>query len=717
MNRLIRRGALPTRVTVICLAFVAMAVPAVTSPARAAATAPELPPHVEGAPISFLETFTGKPTNPTPWNRRDWDVFQTSRDIRSWAAPDPVDAHHAFSNCGDVASGGSHHVDSWSETVFQCNDHVMTSINGTPGYAAIYLSPPVMADFSSGPSTISFDVSTFVSSSRDWLDVLITPFTESMSYPFRSDLEVDGSGLPRNAIHIEQSFGSANWEIELIRNGVVSTLGTLTIPYSRIGGASKVTRTPVRIVVSRTSVKLSYPTVSGVSRTVSFATLGWDMGIVQFGHHSYTPLKDCNTTPQFVCAANTWHWDNIGVNPARRFYQWQATPERTGAAIRDSNARTLSFGQAAPNNAVLVFSGNCAVQIRDNSASAWRSATIIGPNTHPEHTQSYRVTVRPGATSVQFRFATNSWYGPGYGCQLSNPVIKAPQPPIGSALMTWDQQTGRIALRTMRDWLFSLRVERTWPTTDDDVIVGDFDRDGDSDDFFAWDRNTARWVVRTTSPTFSIDYRRQGAFTLGYDQIIAGDFDSDGYFNDLFVWDLNTGNWLIYSMSAFAPTRRREGSYSTAFDTIVMGDWDGDGRRNDALIWDTTSGFWTVHKFVGYSATFLSSGQLPRGYERAYAGDFDRDHARDDLLVWDDQSGRVVVYSFVSSKPVYRRVVTFSSTIDIAATADLDNDGFWNELFVFDRDARQWQVHRFSGLIPTLARAGTFPIGYDVAWG
>ena len=62
------------------------------------------------------------------------------------------------------------------------------------------------------------------------------------------------------------------------------------------------------------------------------------------------------------------------------------------------------------------------------STSAWRSARVVGvhANHFVEHTQSFRVTVRPGATSIQFRFVANAWYDPGQGCQLSNPIVKSP---------------------------------------------------------------------------------------------------------------------------------------------------------------------------------------------------------------------------------------------------------------------------------------------------
>jgi hypothetical protein len=263
-----------------------------------------------------------------------------------------------------------------------------------------------------------------VSSTRDWLDVLVTPFDDAMSYPFRSDLDVDGSGLPHNAIHIEQGFGSDQWEIEVIRDDAVETLGTVAIPYDRFGGQSRATRTSVSIEISATTITLSYPAVPEASTTVSFDELSWTQGIVQFGHHSYDPLKDCDTTPQVICAANTWHWDNISIDPAQRFYQWQATPERTGAPIHDSEARMLELGQPAPADAELVFSGSCGVEVRFSPDEDWQPTMILG-NVHVEHTQSYRVDVPEGATEVEFRFVDNDWYGPAYGCHLANPIVKA----------------------------------------------------------------------------------------------------------------------------------------------------------------------------------------------------------------------------------------------------------------------------------------------------
>jgi hypothetical protein len=372
---------------------------------------------------SFLETFDGDPMNPVPFNPVNWDIFQTTRNREAWAAPDPMLAHHAMDTCGNVAMGGEHEITTWSDTVFQCASHIMTSIDGTPGYAAVYFSPPAMMDFSGGPSTLGFDVSTFVSSSRDWIDVTITAPADVMSYPF-SNLGVDGDGPPANSIHIEQSFGSTLWNIEVTRNGVTTRLGSLTIPYDGFGGPSRTVRTPVQVNLSGTSLTLSYPGIAGSSVTVNFPQLSWSHGVVQFGQHSYTPYKGCENSPNLICDADTWHWDNIAISSSVPLYQRQATPERTGAPIYDSNVRRITFAEPAPAGAQLMWAGECGVEVRENASTPWRAARTVGPNQSPEHGQSFTVNVAAGSTGVDYRFVANGWYNLGYGCQIQNPIVK-----------------------------------------------------------------------------------------------------------------------------------------------------------------------------------------------------------------------------------------------------------------------------------------------------
>ena len=78
--------------------------------------------------------------------------------------------------------------------------------------------------------------------------------------------------------------------------------------------------------------------------TVNFPALGWTLGIVQFGHHSYTPLKDCESHPVHLRAEHV----ALGQHPdqPRETLLPVAGHARADHDGRDSNARTLSFGGA-----------------------------------------------------------------------------------------------------------------------------------------------------------------------------------------------------------------------------------------------------------------------------------------------------------------------------------------------------------------------------------
>ncbi len=379
--------------------------------------------------FSFLETFDGTPSTPEPWSKVDWDVVQTSKDRPTWDRPEPSDGHHSVHNCGDVATGGTNTVDTWPKTVFKCNNHLMTSINGDV-YGAIYLSPPAMADWSTGPSTIKFDLSTFTSSDRDWVDIWITPWEDLIGYPFEAG--VDGGGEPARGIHISQDFDSDFWWVSVNGVGIERGGNEFWVPFGQgtvprqTDVQGKVVRTPIEFTISSNSISMRYPNTDS-ARTFNISP-GFTSGVVQFGHHSYNPLKGGN--PGTGCTApcgipNTWHWDNISISPAKAFYQRQVTPERSGWQS-DSDVRTLTLAEPAPANAILHFTGVCNVDIRENSSAPWRRAELGGRDgSHPEHTWPWRISIPQGTTSVQYRFQDNGWYTVSGGCNLSNPIIKA----------------------------------------------------------------------------------------------------------------------------------------------------------------------------------------------------------------------------------------------------------------------------------------------------
>ena len=82
------------------------------------------------------------------------------------------------------------------------------------------------------------------------------------------------------------------------------------------------------------------------------ADLGWDKAIVQFGHHSYTPEKDCNN-----CRPNTWHWDNISIDPSVPFTIISADQRWAS----EDHGASVAFKGPAPAGSHLRFAGIGAI--------------------------------------------------------------------------------------------------------------------------------------------------------------------------------------------------------------------------------------------------------------------------------------------------------------------------------------------------------------------
>jgi hypothetical protein len=280
----------------------------------------------------------------------------------------------------------------------------MTAMKAT-GYGVIYLTPNQLVDFSTGEAVIRWDLSTLRTSYRDWVDLWITPYDQNLQLPLEDWLP-DLNGPPQNAIHIRIGFNDNAFSADVYRNFQVATHldANSWIGYDQFLTPDAARRDTFEVRLSRTHLKVGMPQYNFAWLDTPIDDLGWDQGVVQFGHHSYNPTKDC-TGP---CSPNTWHWDNVTLAPARPFTIIRAA-QRTATRA----APTVTLAQPAPANAHLRFTGiGSSLQVSFDGGTSWQPAQVQLQNSalfNDGHFLSYWTPIPPGTTQVQFR--GQPWWG------------------------------------------------------------------------------------------------------------------------------------------------------------------------------------------------------------------------------------------------------------------------------------------------------------------
>ena len=350
---------------------------------------------------TFFETFTANPANPLPFTSSRWDIQVHERGMfkRSPGAQHPMNAQHGM-DCG--APPSTHSVSDSANSVFNCRDHVMTSLNGEE-YGVIYLTPNHMMDWSQGNAVLSFDLSTEQMSRRDWPDILLTPWADQQALPLLSPLSegVDLQGPSKNTISISFATGEGAPILTIVRNNVRQEFQNGTPLSSGItaGTNQSATRQPLKLTVSNNRIRferLASPTATAIVWfDQAISPLGFNQAIVQLGHHSYTPFKDNSGV------AATWHWDNVSISPAIPFSIQSVSPRFIG------DSGTVTF-PPAPANAILRFSAIGRPIVNGVSRNP---VTFQG---QPEHWSSYNVPIPQGSTSATIVMAKHDWYEHGY---------------------------------------------------------------------------------------------------------------------------------------------------------------------------------------------------------------------------------------------------------------------------------------------------------------
>ncbi|MCC6179752.1 MAG: hypothetical protein IT305_30945 [Chloroflexi bacterium] len=392
------RGRVPRTVLgAVCSALLAAAL--LATPSAPTIRAADPPPG------EFLETFTGRPPDPTPWQPTSWDVTVHSRDRETWKELQPMMAHHG-PDCS--AYPGFHPTSAYDDAVFLCNDHMMTAINAS-GYGVIYLTPNQLVDFSSGEAVVRFDASTLRSSGRDWWDLWLTPYDDNLQLPLHRWLP-DLTGEPRRAVHVEMTDfnGETVFRAATMQDFGVSDLDRASYEgYEKMLTPSGVTRDTFELRISRTSLKFGMPKYGLWWIDTPMSDLGWDRAVLQIGHHSYTPTKDCDPTR---CGPNTWHWDNVSISPAQPFTIIRGNQHW----VDGDDAVPVEFAAPAPTDAHLRFAAiGAAIEVSYDDGATWQLAEARQVVKSPEEAfHSYWTPIPAGTTQVEVR--GRDWWGGGW---------------------------------------------------------------------------------------------------------------------------------------------------------------------------------------------------------------------------------------------------------------------------------------------------------------
>jgi hypothetical protein len=417
----------------------------------------------------FLETFDGTPAAPLPYtNPNSWDIFvQGFNQTNADAGIPAMRAQHG-PNCEAPGfpydSTNSHQLRTLADTVFICAGHVMTA-PGLAGYAAAYLTPPAVVDFSGGSGTISWQMSTLRTAARDTVDVVITPWSQRSSMAYNNN----DQHIPPNNIHVFL----AGTNVFLVTQRVN---GPLTYDESgqadqRIPGDDSTTWTqvfrrqnpPLDESPSRRDqfeIRLWAANGGPAADRISVCMPGYDsitspgvfcwvnttlrqpldpniwggQAAVMFGHRVYNAEKSCTDDKiaeqaigdighspygDLHCPPDTWHWDNVNFNPAVPYEIIHSVP--SPLEIRSTSPTVVRFAKPAPAGAMLHFTqfGHTPdLQVSFNGGQSWEQARVQPANApkngaSEENGEAIWTPIPAGVQQIMVRGSNGFWGGFG----------------------------------------------------------------------------------------------------------------------------------------------------------------------------------------------------------------------------------------------------------------------------------------------------------------
>lgn len=331
-----------------------------------------LPVHQSASYPEFSYSVTH--TEPSAWFHSPGQGFEAQHGANCSGPPD------------------SHHVINYDDMVYVCNAHVMTALDAGSAQASLSLTPNKLLDWTNGPATFQFEMSTKIMSNRDWPDFIIVPFESAMGGWY-----VDNNVTAKTGLNVF----SYTWVLKYIQDHqyVHVADGNNGIWNAIVPGTNQAAaRQPFKFTISRTHARMEMlPGPFNVcatqpNRCLFFdtdipdtqTTLGMTKGVVQVGHHSYNPTKGVEHGENLSVLGEgkpaTWHWDefrlecNPGPCQTINFIRGdkRQSPGVPSGQVWDD---TINFTTPAPTGSYLRFnSSGHVVRLSFDNGATWENA-------------------------------------------------------------------------------------------------------------------------------------------------------------------------------------------------------------------------------------------------------------------------------------------------------------------------------------------------------
>ncbi len=356
------------------------------------------------APTSMTETFDGTPSAPLSAYDGDfldgWDItLDGGGNADQFWNVNPTAFHGP--NCEGPPL--THPVETFEDSVYQCNNHIMTTGEGGDGrYNIASLTPPYILDWSDGEAVVSWNMSTHRASDRDWVEFWLQPFDNHLTEPHEDFLPA-ANGEPNQGllVRMKNKWNGSGFDGQVINNHVAVGLAGGGDGYDSFLTPSATRRDLFEWRVSSTHISFCMPEY-GYCFVDADVNLDWTQGVFQWQHSTYNPTKGaCKQS----CGVNTWHFDNLSMSPVTPFTIIRSN-ERT---FGQSTSGTHTFDTPAPAGAFLRFSGQGIIDVSFDGGQFELATRMDQENQRPEHASGWWMPIPAGTTSVTFQGKGDQW--------------------------------------------------------------------------------------------------------------------------------------------------------------------------------------------------------------------------------------------------------------------------------------------------------------------